>query len=317
MTVPMEKPLSTKPHQLKNKQMELMFLPEYGCYWSALRIFLRGKWVDLLKPVYGDTAPLHFGSYVMAPWSNRLVQGIFEFEGKRYQLHKNFPDETAIHGDVRSRSWNILRATSEKFEATLDSRQFSDFNFPFALQFRHGLELNANRLRMSLSIENVDSERTPVGFGFHPFFKRRLTNHDQDIIVVLPAQKVYPDEKCIPTGPAAAVSGATDLRQERFLGNPNLDHCFTDLADNLIRILYSGSNVGIHYRIDPIFSHVVIYAPNEEDGRARDFVAVEPVTHVNNGFNLYAEGWTKTGVKILEPGEKWGGSCEISIVGLE
>src|SRR3989338_4918078 len=224
---------SLKIHTLKNNQLELALFPDFGCYWNTLRIHLRGKWMDLLEPLFGDGPPFHYGSYMMAPWSNRIVQGVFESEGKRHQLRKNFPDETAIHGYVRSRPWDIQIATHEKFEAVLDSRKFSDFNYPFKLKFRHTLEVLYSRLRMSLFIENVDQQHVPVGLGFHPFFKRRLTQQDQDVVVLLPAEKVYPDEKCIPTDPAVSVSGETDLRSERFLGNPNLDRCFTDLTATL------------------------------------------------------------------------------------
>ena len=305
---------SLKTQILRNDHFELTFLPDYGCCWKSLRINLRGKWIDLLKPLEGKTTPLHFGSYVMAPWSNRIVQGVFEFEGKTYQLRKNFPDDTAIHGDVRTRPWTVSVLTQERFEAVLDSREFPDFNFPFKVKFKHVLELSGGELKMSLFIENLDRARIPAGFGFHPFFKRRLTDLDEDIIVLLPAEKVYPDEKCIPTGPPVKVSGPKDLRSERFLGNPNLDDCYTGLNSHLIRLVYPGSKVEVHYRIDPVFSHLVIYAPNEADNTPRDFVAVEPVTHVNNGFNLYTRGWPETGIKILEPGEIWGGTCELSVV---
>src|SRR3989338_444431 len=198
---------SLKIHTLENSQFKLSLFPDFGCYWNTLRIHLRGKWTDLLEPLFGEAPPFHFGSYMMAPWSNRIVQGVFEFEGKRYQLQKNFPDETAIHGDIRSRPWDIQVATPVKFEAVLDSTKFLDFNYPFKLRFRHVLEVLENRLRMSLFIENMDRQHVPVGLGFHTFFKRRLTKQDQDVIVLLPAEKVYPDEKCIPTGPAIAVSG--------------------------------------------------------------------------------------------------------------
>ncbi|OGW85689.1 MAG: hypothetical protein A3A81_02050 [Omnitrophica bacterium RIFCSPLOWO2_01_FULL_45_10b] len=305
-----------KAHYLRNDQIELAVLPEYGCYWNTLRICLRGKWANLLEPIPDEKPPFKFGSYMMAPWSNRIVQGAFEFEGKRYQLRKNFPDETAIHGDVRSRPWAIQVARDTKFEATLDSRQFPDFNYPFALKFKHTLELSENHLSVALFIENVDRTNVPVGLGFHPFFKRHLGPEDKDVMVLLPADRVYPDEKCIPTGPAEPVFGVTDLRYRRFLGNPNLDHCFTALTGNLIRLIYPGSQVEVHYQIDSIFTHVVIYAPRDYEGKAKDFVAVEPVTHVNNGFNLYAKGWQGTGIKILKPGEFWGGTCKLSIVDL-
>jgi aldose 1-epimerase len=298
--------------QLKNEFWELTFFPEYGCYWETLRIPFKGKWIDLLKPLDGDTPPFHFGSYLMAPWSNRIVQGIFEFEGKTYQLRKNFPDETAIHGDSRTRPWKVTELKGERFEAILDSREFSDFNFPFAIKMKQKFELKKNHLIMSFSIENIDSKRAPVGGGFHPFFKRRLMDLDQDVIITLPAEKVYPQVNCIPTGPAVNVSGKTDLRKERLLGAPNLDTCFTDLTSHTVRIIYPGSQFELNYQIEPIFTHVVIYAPNEPNGKPRDFVAVEPVTHVNNGFNFLAQGWQKTGVKILESGETWGGACELS-----
>lgn len=307
---------SFQTYKLKNKYWELTFFPECGCYWETLRIFLKSQWVHLLEPLFGDAPPFHYGSYMMAPWSNRLVDGVFEFEGKRYQLRKNFPDDTAIHGDVRHRPWTIESATSEKFVASLDSRKFPDFNYPFKLKFKHTLELSDNHLRMSLLIENVDRQHAPVGLGFHPFFKRQLISEDKDIMVVLPAKKVYSDKKCIPTGPAVGVLGETDLRSERFLGNPNLDHCFTNLTGSIIRMVYSGSQVELRYQMDSIFSHVVVYAPNHPDGLAKNFVAVEPVTHVNNGFNLYTRGWKGTGIKVLEPGEVWGGACELSIVDL-
>ena len=301
-----------KPNQLANEFWELVLFPEYGCYWKTLRIFFRGKWIDLLKPLFGEIPPYHFGSYAMAPWSNRIVDAVFEFEGRTYQLRKNASDDTAMHGDSRTRSWAVTALTKDRFEAVLDSRQIPDFNFPFALKMKQIFELKKNHLKMSFSIENLDSKRAPVGGGFHPFFKRRLTEADEDVALVLPARKIYPDVKCIPTGPAEPVEGRFDLRKERLLGAPNLDHCFTDLTAHTIRIFYPGSQLELKYQIEPVFSHVVIYAPNEADGNPRDFVAVEPVTHVNNGFNFLAQGWKGTGVKILEPGQTWGGSCELS-----
>lgn len=303
-------------HILKNDQIELTLLPEQGCYWRTLRVLFEGKWRDLLEPIPDKEPPFRFGSYMMAPWSNRIPQGVFEFEGKRYQVRKNFSDATAIHGDVRYRPWTIETATPEKFVATLNSNDFPDFNYPFKLKFKHTLELKRNAMSMSLFMENKDKVNAPVGMGFHPLFKRRLTERDQDAILLLPAEKVYPDIKCIPTGPAIPVSNETDLRKEKFLGNPNLDHCFTELTKNLIRLIYKGSKAELRFEFDPIFTHIVIYAPQDENKKAKDFVAIEPVTHVNNGFNLYAQGWKGTGIKVLKPKEVWSGSCKLTVHGL-
>ena len=51
---------------------------------------------------------------------------------------------------------------------------------------------------------------------------------------------------------------------------------------------------------------VVVYAPV-----GRDFVAVEPVTHMTDAFNRAARGETGTGTRILAAGA--GFSCTIRI----
>jgi aldose 1-epimerase len=303
--------------QLKNDRIELTLLPEFGCHWTRMRFSLKGNWLDFLVGAPDHEAllrrPAGYGSYMLAPWSNRIAGAAFELDGQRHQLRENFPDGTAIHGDVRTRPWKVIVSRPERFEASLDSREHSDFNFPFSFFYRHVLELSEERLRVELSIENVDRVRAPAGIGFHPFLRRRLTRLDRDVILVVPAERVYPAEACLPTGDPQPVSGRTDLRHLKFLGKPGLDHCFTGLKQSEFRIIYPGTRVEVRFNMDPAFTHAVIYAPNDPDGKPREFVAVEPVTHANDGFNLLARGWKDTGVKILEPGERWGASWEISV----
>jgi aldose 1-epimerase len=303
--------------RLANGRLELTFVPGFGCHWTRLRISAKGEWLDLIVPVPDHetlrSRPTGHGSYLLAPWSNRIAGAAFELDGERHELTPNFPDGTAIHGDARTRPWNVLASGPSRFEASLDARDFSDFNFPFALAFRHSLELSADRLRVELSIENVDRRRAPVGFGFHPFLRRRLTGRDRDVILLAPLDLVYPATDCLPVGPAIPVSGRTDLRGLRRLGSPGLDDCFTGLADTDFRMIYPESGVEVRFRVDPVFTHAVIYAPNDERGAPRDFFCVEPVSCANDGFNLLARGARDTGVKLLDPGERWGGGWELSV----
>jgi len=304
-------------HLLKSNRLELAILPEFGCHWTRLRFSVKGHWLDFLVSAPDQQAllsrPTGYGSYILAPWSNRIAAAAFEFEGRHHQLRENFPDHTAIHGDVRNRPWKVVEASAGRFEGIFDSREHSDFNFPFATVYRHVLELSEDRLRVELSIENVDKCQAPVGFGYHPFLRRRLTRADRDLLLIVPADKFYPAEACIPTGPPQTVSGRTDLRHMKLLGKPGLDHCFTGLRHGEIRVIYPGTRVEVRINMDPVFSHMVIYAPNDPAGRPREFVCVEPVTNANDGFNLLAKGWPDTGVKVLEPGEKWGGAWELSV----
>ena len=166
---------------------------------------------------------------------------------------------------------------------------------------------------MRLDTENVDDKPAPVGAGSHPYFLRQPTWRDTDAIVLMDADRVYPLENCLPTGPAEPVEGDRDLRLLRSIGNRKLDDCFTGFTENIIRLIYPGSRVEIRFEFDESFTHAIIYAPVDAAGNPGSFVAIEPVTHVTNGINLREEGWKDTGIRILDPGESWSTTWSLSV----
>jgi aldose 1-epimerase len=309
-----------KEYVLANNHLELTVIPQFGCHWTSLRVNVDDQWVDLLLPV-----PEHrtlsrkkwsgYGSYLLAPWSNRISGGAFRFANREHRLHVNSPDQTAIHGDVRTRPWKVLEGGVTSFEAELDSREFEDFNFPFHFHYRHSVKIAENRVTTGLWLKNMGQETAPAGMGFHPYFKRRLSPADPDVELTVPAEKVYPAKGCIPVSPAVPVTGKKDLRVRALLGKRNLDDCFTGLKPGPVKILYPGTGVEVDMRMDPVFSHVVVYAPDTWRGwgPSRPFFCIEPVTHANDAFNLLARGWEETGVKELEPGEVWGGTFDVTV----
>jgi len=302
---------------LKNEHLELTLLPEAGCHWPSLRVPCRGEWIDLLAPVenYASilTAPSSLGSYIMAPWANRLPEGRFTFADQEHQVRINFPDQTAIHGDLRKRAWKMTNVTERSFKAELDSAEYPDFNYPFALHFEYGVDLQGDTLTQSFWITNRGSAAAPAGFGYHPFFRRRLFPGRQDPRLVLPAQKIFPAKDHIPTGPALAVTGRTDLRTPKPLGTPGLDDCFTDLSSHEVRLFYPEDGLEVLFELGSIFSNVVVYIPTKPDGSGADFFAIEPQTHVTGALVLAAQGWKNTGLKILSPQERWGGELKIRV----
>ncbi len=302
---------------LKSDQLELVILPEAGCHWPSLRVCRAGKMIDLLCPVkdYATilSAPSSTGSYLMAPWCNRLPHGLFPFEGAQYHLRLNFPDNTTIHGDVRKRPWQVLEATPAFFKARLESAQFPDFNFPFRLIFEQGVSLKAGTLTIELRITNTDTRRAPVGFGYHPFFKRRLSENAGDPVLRVPAGKIFLAKDHMPTGPAVPVSGRTDFRQGKRLGVPTLDDCFTALTENEICLNYPEEGVEVTFDFDPAFAYTVLYVPTQDNGEGGDFFAIEPQTHVTGALGLMARGCHDTGLKILAPGETWGAELRLSV----
>jgi len=302
---------------LKNNQIELTLLPEAGCHWPRLRILHQGTWIDLLSPVAEHasilSAPSSLGSYIMAPWANRLPGGVLEFEGQKHTLRLNFPDNTTIHGDLRKRAWKVVEVTPLRFRAELDSAEHHDFNYPFHLKFEYTVELQGDTLTQSFFITNKDKRPAPVGFGYHPFFKRQLFPGRKDPILTLPAQKIFMAKDHMPMGPAVMVDGRTDLRGLKPLGTPALDDCFTELTDRNIRLAYPEDGVEVLFELDPLFRYVVLYIPTQPDGGGAEFFAIEPQTHVTGALPLTAQGWADTGLKVLKPGERWGAPLKISV----
>ena len=117
----------------------------------------------------------------------------------------------------------------------------------------------------------------------------------------------------MPTGPAVAVAGRTDLRGTKPLGTPALDDCFTELSHPSARLFYPEDGVEVLFDLDPLFRYVVLYIPTQPDGSGEEFFAIEPQTHVTGALPLTAQGWKDTGLKILAPGERWGGPLKISV----
>ncbi len=293
---------------LRNRHFQLTVLPEVGCHWWQLSLSAAGEWHELLlpTPVQALTTGRGLrGSYVLAPWSNRVVDGRFEYAGETYTLRPNYPDGTSIHGDVRLRPWQVEVEDDQLFEATLATAEAEEFNFPFALGFRQRFRLAGERLSVEFEIENRDRRRAPVGVGYHPYFRRRLTSRDRDLYVRVPAGAMYPLEDCVPTGPAVRVDAARDLQVLGPLGDRELNDCLTELSEREFRLIYPGTGVEVRLTASEEFGHVVVYSPRGDKGEPSEFLAVEPVSHVTDGFNRLARGDEMTGVQELDPGEVW------------
>lgn len=139
---------------------------------------------------------------------------------------------------------------------------------------------------MTLGLTNQSSQPAPLGLGWHPYFVKRPGAR-----VAFDATGRWdmgPDK--LPTQRQAASGLDADCAAL------DIDYCFdgwrgeVHLRDALLRT-----------RVSANLQHLVVYTHP-----SRDFVAVEPVSHVNNALNLMAQTGASAdqlGVQILAPGE--------------
>lgn len=304
---------------LRNGSWELDVLPATGASLAGGRVRTSdGVWRDLLRPtrrtVLGE--PEKCSSFPMIPWSNRIRDGVLPFGARTWQLQRNGADGTAIHGAARHSAWTVTDRTETRVVLELDTTGLVGVNFPWHFRAQITYALAGDRLVVGTSVRNVDREPYPAGFGHHPYLQRTLSpvgtsappTPGQPVLEV-PAHRGYSLVNALPSGPAGAVPARADFRVARPLTSTFVDDVLTAWEPGApVRISYQDLGVSVDLHADPVYAHLVLYAP-----RKRPYFAVEPVTNVNNGFSLHDAGVPGTGVFVLEPGEERCGAFTMTL----
>lgn len=294
---------------LENELWQLDIVPDVGASVYGLRARVGGAWQPIMRPTTVEALQARLSSacssFTLAPFSNRLRDAKFVFEGREYHLRPTTPDGGTQHGDVRNRKWRPTEMVNV-LECAFDLRDVADFNFPFPFSMQVSYMLEGDTVDTQLQLTNIGNSRMPAGFGIHPYFMRRV-GQSADLVLGMNAKKVYhTDSSLIPTGAAQAVSADLDFSTPRALNDQQLNHSFT-VWDGVSTLAWPGSGVRLRIQADPVFSHVVAFtAP---DGT----IALEPVTNATDGFNLMAQGVPGTGVQILEPGASLTGRIKMTL----
>ncbi len=274
---------------LEQQQLRLCLRPDLGgCvagFWIGDVPVLRSTPADQL-----DNSR-QCASYPLAPFSNRIDHGRFDWQGRSYELAKNFlPEPHAIHGVAWQRPWQVLEVATAS--AKLGYQHRPDAAWPFAFDCMQRLRLTDSGLALDISITNRHTSPVPVGGGWHPYFVKRPGNHVSFQATCrweMGADKLPTERRASP----GLDTTCTTL---------DVDHCFegwtgsVELRDELLNI-----------RIASSLDRLVVFTQP-----GRDFVAIEPVSHVNNAINRL-ENPASLGLVILEPGQTWSAQMTIDV----
>ena len=146
-----------------------------GCI-TAFRWHEKDRAIDWMRPAPSgeDFAPTDAACFPLVPYSNRIRDGRFAFEGKPYQLALNFPPEPhSIHGHGWQRGWAV--AAQDDASATLAFDFPADGNddpWPAAYRAEQCFRLDEDSLSVEIAVTNRGSQNMPVSLGLHPYFPR-------------------------------------------------------------------------------------------------------------------------------------------------
>lgn len=301
---------------LVNKKLRLAIAPELGAGIADFAVLGPS---GFFYPMMRRAAPEEknaslLGSFIMAPWANRIAGATFTFEGHAIALRVNTADGTAQHGDVRKRAWKVLRQDSASVTLAYESKDHADSNWPwkYACEVEYVLEDSA--LVVTLRVKNLDTTPFPTGCGHHPYFARRLWD-DRDVLELkAPVSGRYPTSACCATGPAAKDELSEHLGKLAPIPDQHIDAVFAGFGGEA-ELRWPSSGVSLRMHASANMNHLVVFAPhaNGKSGTPLPFVAVEPQTQVNDAFNLAARGVGGTGTIVLNPGEEMLTECRFVV----
>ena len=140
---------------LRGDDIELTVLPGVGARVHSLRV--RGH--ELVRSP-ADAAqhvaePFFWGGYIMAPWCNRLATGPVAVAGRTINLAPNFPDGSAIHGQVYDAAWQRTDDASFAIERDGDG-------WPWRYRAEIDYRLEGRHVAITQRLRNLGGEPCPA-----------------------------------------------------------------------------------------------------------------------------------------------------------
>lgn len=299
------------PVELQSDRFRVVVMPAKGGSILAMAVKKNGTngknsdWINVTPDARLPETQMRAASWLMLPYSNRIRDGKFTFEGREYVLAN--AKNHAIHGDVRNRPWKVVEQAPNRLVLEFDSATVADFNWPWPILARVEIEADGDRLVQRLKLENRGDTTMPAGFGWHPYFRRWLSRDGEPVELQFHVTRVHPDGSAnglptdkadgLPDGPSVPLPPELDFSTSRPLGDLRLDACFGGF-DGRAEIGWPESGVRLFMECSPNVTHLICFAPAD-----RPLVAVEPVANATDGVNLLATGAEDSGVIPLPAGK--------------
>ncbi|MEH6696319.1 MAG: aldose 1-epimerase [Hyphomonas sp.] len=247
--------------------------------------------VDVLRRdlTSGPSSALESACFPLVPFSNRIREGRFTFEGHSYQLAANWDgDEHVIHGEGWQQAWEIVAL--EDARAVL--RLKGTTAWPWSYECLQEISIGETGIVLALTLRNTSAVPMPAGLGFHPYFPHTASTELQ-----FDAQRIWP-----PLGETALAPQVPDRTNSFSVMRPVsdcvLDHCFEGWSGTA-RILQPDMGLEVTLTASRSAAYCVVYTPAGEP-----YFCFEPVSHCTGAFE--ADEIAEAGLKVLQPGESLG-----------
>ena len=246
-------------------------------------------------------ATQQLGAFVMAPFCSRIRDGEFTYKDAGRVQQVRLPpnaDDQVMHGYAWQAEWQPVEQTEAMVRLRYDH---AAGDWPWAFQVEQRIELQGDDLVVAVALRNQSTcSHMPAGFGWHPFFSRttRMTVQGQ----VGGWWRLGPDLLPLAHEPLPA---ELNMAEGLAVDQQALDHVFTGCVYP-VRLSWPEWRASLAIHADPVFRHLVVYAPADAT-----FACVEPVSNVPDAFNLAAADRAPHGAVWLAPGTSLTGTIRL------
>ncbi len=293
---------------ITNGKQSCKIIPDFGANLMSLQLEGKDKIYELLDR-YENTEAFQAHRWSKSDWlipyPNRIKDGKYTYEGTQYHFELNHPrTESSIHGFCKNKKFDIKEIVLNEDFAQVDlfynyNGNLNAFPFPFEVNLQYILSKN-NSLEIYIYIKNTGENKMPAGIGWHPYFKWS-ENIEVSFLQMPACNRVEVDHNLIPVGGEKLYDKFLSLNQ---IGETKFDNCF-HLAGNApfkTRLTNAEKSLQVELQTDKNFPYLQVFIPPD-----RHCIALEPMTCNVNAFN------NKEGLKILSPGENFGGKISVSL----
>ncbi len=262
---------------------------------------------------FGPSEWSHGGrGQVLAPWPNRLGDGLYVFGDEAIQAPLNEPERaTAIHGLVRWLPFKLESAHQNTLTASC--RLFPSPGYPFSVRLELHYHLGRQGLSVLVRASNTGERPAPFGVGFHPYLTVGTPSVDSALLRLPASERLVADDRGLPTGERKTVEGTEfDFLTGRPIGPTHLDTAYTGLLrgqDGLARaeLADPGAARVIEVWMDERFKYLMCFTGDTlGETERRRAVALEPMTCPPDAFRSGVD------LLVLEPGQRFEGSWGIT-----
>jgi aldose 1-epimerase len=266
---------------------------------------LAGLWLDyreVSEPTPIGSRPSYGNGIVMAPWPNRVRDGVWIHEGSPQRLKITEPAlGNAIHGLLRDVVYDVVERTPGGVR--LRSTIVPQDGWPFLIETSLEYQLTPQGLSVTHTAINRGTGRAPWAVGMHPYF--RIGNCPiEELELRINAQAwVQLDERLNPIATVPVADTQFDLRHGRAIGELSLNTNFTDFAPGDVATLTAPSGETLTLSLSAEFRWLQAFtAPDFPRGTSTGLaVALEPMSAPADALN------SGDGLSWLEPACSWSG----------